>query len=535
MLDRARAALREGWLDALGAAAAVAFAIPSLGYPFGMDQPIHWYIGRRWLEGEMPYVSAISTKPPGVFAVHAASIALFGDLPSSVRVVDVIFVLFAALLIATFRARRRGAGGAVTDAAPRRPGELAAGCVAMAGLTYVFFDWNALGHPDLWQGVFVVLAAWILVRAPDGVVSPRRAFAVGAAACLAVTFKHVACIPGVALGAAVVALALHRRAPGDAVRGALAFTAGVATVLALVLLPFALTSTLDAFWEVMVELILRYAGAADAGVIDDPWSGPAHGLAAIAAGFGGAAAGVIAARVRRDRPRVAEGVLVLLVLLSSLASVLIQGRSQFSSYAYYWLSLVAPLGLGVAFGLRALAPRRPALQAALALALAAAAFLAAPAWIANRSHSYLAEWRDFVAVRRGAMTAEARSRTYVGHHVLLDNAARQARVADRVNALRRPGDTLCVSGFFGSIYQRTGLRCPSRFMHPPDVTEGALPEWSEAYARDLRERPPTFYVTPSRRAAVIADFERRGYRRHDVDPNPRVWFVILERRDGYSM
>ena len=180
MRARAREALRDGWLDALGALAAITFALPSLDYPFGMDQPIHWYIGRRWLEGEMPYVSGVSTKPPGVFLVHAASILAFGDRQASVRIVDLIFVLVAAALIATFRARRRTADGRVVDLHPRRPGEVAAACVVMAALVYVYFDWNALGHPDLWQGVFVLLTAWLIVRAPDGVVSPRRAFAAGA-------------------------------------------------------------------------------------------------------------------------------------------------------------------------------------------------------------------------------------------------------------------------------------------------------------------------------------------------------------------
>ena len=75
-------------LDALGVLATVLYALPSLGYPFGMDQPVHWYIGKRWLEGLMPYATGVDTKPPGVFAIHALSVLLLGDHQWSVRVVD---------------------------------------------------------------------------------------------------------------------------------------------------------------------------------------------------------------------------------------------------------------------------------------------------------------------------------------------------------------------------------------------------------------------------------------------------------------
>lgn len=520
MLERVR---RVG-LDALGVLAAVVYALPSLDYPFGMDQPIHWYIGRRWLEGELPYVSGISTKPPGAFAVHAASIALFGDHQRSVRLVDLFFVLLAGALIATFRTRRTRNGEA-RDATPRRPGEIGAACLAVAAIAYGFFDWNALGHPDLWQGVFSLMAAWVLVRAPDGVVGPRRALAAGALACVAVTFKHVACVSGVAFGAVVVVLALHRRAPRDAWIGALAFTGGVVLVLALVLLPFALTSTLPAFWEVMVDLILRYAAAgADADPVADAWPSLAHGLAAIVVPFAAACLGVLHAMRRADRPSVATGVIALLTMLCALGAVVVQGRSRLPSFLYYWLALVPTLGLGLAIGARMLAVDRPAISFAVIVALALVSFVTAPGWLSTQGHSYRAEWAAF------ATSAPARGEAYVGHHPALDNYPRQAAVAARIRARRRTGDTLCVYGYFGATYQLTGLRCPSRFVVPPEAMEGSLPAWRDEYARMWRDDPPTFVVTTSAREGLIEARVREGYRREDVLDGRRPHFVILERR-----
>ena len=211
----------------------------------------------------MPYVAGVSTKPPGVFLVHALSIVLFGDHMWSIRIVDLGFVLTAGVLIATFRARRRVTDGSVVGTPPRVRGEIGAACLAVSGVYFTFFDFNDTAHPELWQSFFMLAPAWLIVRAPNGVLSARRAFAAGLLACVAVTFKHVAAITGVFCGVAIVLLALRRLDWRSALRDAGVYTLGVALVLLLTIAPFWLTGTFDAFWEFMVDFILKYAAQAD--------------------------------------------------------------------------------------------------------------------------------------------------------------------------------------------------------------------------------------------------------------------------------
>ncbi|MCB9597550.1 MAG: hypothetical protein H6719_32830 [Sandaracinaceae bacterium] len=528
---RAAAAFaRRYLLDALGALGAVVYALPSLDYPFGMDQPLHWYIGRRWLEGELPYVSGISTKPPGVFAIHALSVLVMGDHQYAVRVVDLVFVLLAGLVIGTFRARRAGVSGA-EDAVPRRPGEIGAACLTVSALAYTFFDWNALGHPDLWQGVAMLGVGWVVVRAPGGVLTPRRAFVAGAVACLAVTLKHVAFVPGLAFGGVVVGLALRRRRPREALVAGAAFTGGVAAVLALVLLPFVFGGALDAFWEVMVELILSYADAgARAGSTPDAWLTYAHGLLPTLVGFGVALGGLAIARARSEPTEPAAGLAVVLTMTCAITSVVMQGRASLSSFEYHWLALIPALGLGIAYGLRQLAPRLVAIQLAVVLALGAAAFTAEPPWLTASIHSYRGEWAAYLDVERGELSEAERRAYYFGHQPLVDSYPRQARVARQLRSWARPGDTMCVDGYFGALHILTSMRCPHRFVVPPFAMEGALPRWTDEYERAMRDHPPTFFVTTRRRTETIAARESQGFVRRALHDGPRPAFVVLERR-----
>ena len=523
-------ALRRWWLDVVGVLAAVTYALPSLGYRFGMDQPLHWYIGRRWLDGEMPYVSGVSTKPPGAFFVHSLSILVFGDHQGAVRAVDLLFVLAAGALIATFRARRRKEDGTIVARHPRRPGEIGAACLAVGALAYTFFDWFALGHPDLWQGVFMLAAAWVVVRAPDGIVGWRRALAAGAVACVAVSFKHVAFVSGVAFGVVVVGAAITSRRWRDAAQDGLAYTAGVALVLGVVLLPFVVTGTFDVFWEVMVEFILAYAES-EIGRVASPHNWPTWevGLAPMLLALGTLLGG-LALRLRdRVWSDVLVGSSVLLVMLCGLLSIGLQDRMQNGSFAYHWLALVPALGLGLAWGLRQVAPRRGGVQLAVIAGLTLLALVAEPLWTTNPGHSYVAEWDTYLDVARGEVPEADRWRAYERADAPLDSYIRHQRVANRISAVARPGDTLCLDGYFGVIYQLTSMRCTSRFITPPYVMYAALPRWGSEYMRMWEVDPPTFFVTFSDRPQVFGPIEERGYELVHVLDGQEPHYVILER------
>lgn len=513
----------------VGVLAAIVYAVPSLYYPFGMDQSAHWYVGRRWLEGLMPYATAMDTKPPGVFAVHALSVLVLGNHQWGVRVVDLAFVLAAGALVATFRARVRD-GSRVVDATPRRPGELGAACLGASVLCYTFFDWSALGHSDLWQGVLMLAAGWVIVRAPDREVTPRRAFAAGAVAMLAVTLKQPAGVV-FAFGLVAVALPLLRRRMREAGRVGAAYAGGALAVLALTILPFAVTGTLGPLREAMVDLIVRYVEvSASHAPTDDAWPTWRHGLVPLLLGPAMALGGLAIARFDRDGPARFEGWMVMLVLACGIGCVLIQMRARLSSFSYHWLAAIPALALGVAYGLRRMTPRHGVPQLAAVVALGAMAFYAAPPWLPRFWHDYRTEWANRRAVWDGSLDPEVAAQTYHGHQTTLDAHLRQAAVARFIRARARPGDTLCLDGYFGAIHHETGLDCPSRLFIPPAALDGSPPAHFAEHERMFAEDPPTFYVTVSNRTSMIERRVAEGYALHDIMPALRMRLVILERR-----
>jgi hypothetical protein len=531
--DEAMGARSIRWLrrwawDVLGILATITYALPSLGYPFARDHPIHWYIGRRLLEGEMPYVSGISTKPPAVFVIHALSQLLFGDHMWSIRILDLAFVIANGVLIATFRPRRATSDGAL-DASPRQPGEIGAACVLVGMVHYTFFDFSDTGHPELWQAFFMLAPAWVLARAPNGVLGPRHAFLAGALACVAVLHKHPAVVSGVVVGIAIVVVALARGAFRRAAGTAALYTLGVAAVLGLTMLVFWVTGSFGAFWEVMVDFILDHYAPGDTPMDGAPsWLTYDHGLLAVVLAMVGWCAGAAVSSATRDRRERRLGLWIAVIVITTAVSVAIQRRALFShTFTYYFVVMTPFLALAMAWGLRRALPRRGGAQVATAIAVCAACLMYGPEGTHNAAWSYRAEWSGWIDVVRGVRRREELQAAYFNSP--LDAFVRQQRVADAILARKREGDTLCVDGFIPILYQLTDMRCPSRYF-VGEVAYAGPPTWRTEYETMLRERPPTLYVTFSDRPQRIHELERRGFVRHDVEDGGRPHYVILERR-----
>ncbi|NWG15034.1 MAG: glycosyltransferase family 39 protein, partial [Chloroflexi bacterium] len=67
-------------------------ALPVLTYPLGRDQGEFATIGRGLLEGRVPYRDLWNPKPPAVFYVYAAAMALFGRSVVALRLLDLLIV-----------------------------------------------------------------------------------------------------------------------------------------------------------------------------------------------------------------------------------------------------------------------------------------------------------------------------------------------------------------------------------------------------------------------------------------------------------
>ncbi len=516
--------IRRWWPDALGGLLAVIYAMPSLWYPFAKDHPIHWYIAQRLLEGELPYVSALSTKPPGVFVVLSAATVVLGDSMATVRIVDLVFLGLVGWLAVTFRMPR--ANGLVAPA--RSPGELGAAWVLAATFHYTFFDFSDTGHPELWQGTFMLASLWLLVRSPDRRVSPRRALAAGAVAMCAVTFKHVAFTTGVLAGGVILWWGLSRREAREPLRNAALFSGAVFATLGLVLLPWALSGAFDVLWESMVEFILRYArksgpmGIGRRGPI--PFLTYDHGLFATLAAAAALVAGLAVCRAQRNRHELRVGSLVLLSCLVALLSIAIQKRALYSFvWTYYFVTLVPFLVLAVSWGLRAQSIRRGLSHLAIAVSLMAAFFWYQPKGTHQADHTYLREHQSFWPYLIGRRSAEE-------HHAPhrdgpLEDFNRLSVVGAYINTRAQPGDTLCVDGWVMMLYQMTELRCPSRFLYGDGARR--TPEWRAEYRQMLQREPPTFFVTFGLRPRV-RQLMARGYTRHDIEFED-AWYTVLER------
>jgi hypothetical protein len=68
---RADPARADRFVGNLLLATAVAFALPSLAYPFGRDQALYHYVARGWFDhGLLPYRNIFDQKPPGIYLVY---------------------------------------------------------------------------------------------------------------------------------------------------------------------------------------------------------------------------------------------------------------------------------------------------------------------------------------------------------------------------------------------------------------------------------------------------------------------------------
>ncbi len=85
-------------------------ALPILTYPLGRDQAMYANIGRSILAGGTPYVDMWDIKPPPIYYIYAAGIAIFGTHWGALRAIDLATVPVGAIglyLIGLHLAQRR--------------------------------------------------------------------------------------------------------------------------------------------------------------------------------------------------------------------------------------------------------------------------------------------------------------------------------------------------------------------------------------------------------------------------------------------
>lgn len=502
---RALAAIRRHGPDLFGLALCAVYALPALSYPHGNDQALHWYVGQGLLRGELPYVDAISGKPIGMFLIHALASLLFGDGQSAIRLLEIPTLAACAWLLC----RLPG------DTGPGQPlprGHWGAASVLLFGCYYSFFDYWDTAHPELWEAMWVLLAA-VIARHTTGAL--RRPLLCGAVCAVAFMVKYPAAVIALPISMlcglrAMAAAEKSARARAWALlREAGLYLLGAGAIFALCILPFALTDTLPQMWEVLVTLLTRYAGQAKDAPPGPNWLLLKHGGALpITAGLALAVAVALGAR-RRARADLLDALLMLLLTAFAFASVVLQQRF----FPYHYVVAVPFIAGCVLMGLRAVfgggaTHARTFGPLLAALCLTAIAFYAAPRWCTARNHSYRAHTTAALAYRAGRLPRREFLRPFVGYN-FLDHYAVHERIGLAIRKRAEAGDSLCVRGFAPAIYQVSGLRCPSRHVMQP--FPAGLPRWELEFFGSVRRDRPRFLVTFEDRSGELRILRQLGY------------------------
>ena len=515
--NRLVAALGRNRADILLIIAAAAYSLPGIGYPFGRDQGLHFYVGREWLNGLVPYRDAFDNKPPGIYLIHALGIVILGARQWAIRVMELGAVLVTGLVAA--RAVRRDR--------PPVNGEAGIITLLFAGFYFTCFDYWDTAQVESWEGL-ALMASYAVAESELDV--RRRAVLSGLLAGAAFLFKLPAAVPGVVI-AGVLAVRAGTSSDGSPMRtifvSIVLYGCGFFSLIGACVAYFALRGGLGAMFDILYGFNTYCA-------VNSPiTTGTArewvryfwinHCGEWIWLAFGSWLAGTLLA-VRRRAWRIVRGALnAMLLCLSAAASVYIQQKF----YAYHWAVMVPFIILCLGYGIAECMRRLPRITLAAGIGILMYTFLAAPPWYSNTSVTYPIATVCFWEYASGNMARDVYLKQFTGvnQYDYHDMESLGNMVRDRA----QPGDRLQVRGFEPTIYAVSGLRSPSRFFIENPLKDPAMnyhrAAWRAEHERACWKNPPRFVVTFSNDTNDIAALLKRGYLKTGSEGR----FVLLER------
>ncbi len=492
------------------------FGLGSLTYPFGRDQGLYYYVAREWvLRGAIPYRDVLDHKTPGIYLVHALSVLLFGEQMWGIRLFDLACVVAVGVIAGSLSASR---GEFV------RPGVRGAAVLATSVLYFGYLDFWNTAQSELWYATFGIASVAAATRIRS---DARAALVAGVFGGCAVLMKPPAmCLVLVAF----VCLVLRAK---PALRAALRFGAGAATVPVLVLSYFGAKGALPAMFDIVVganSFYVKHERGAPAlgGIRDYHWFYfplvPALLLYLVYA--------VVRARRAGDRDSMARHLLATAVTGAAYAAVVMQGKY----YLLHWSVMIPAFAVIVANAARALAhaiERRGRLWAFapsfLALLGALYALALYPRWQAPRTW-----WSSTGHAWRWSMGEEPRE--VFTWHFQSPGAEFWFWTSERVGTWLRdhttPEDLVTVRGFQPEIYAVAKRHHGGRFFWTTFLTNPDRAYHREAWLREDRDaliaRPPKYVVALThipQGPDSVEFFEALGYRTATVIYE----FTIMER------
>ncbi len=438
------AAPRSRWtylLLALILLGTAALRVRLLGAPLERDEGEYAYAGQLFLQGVPPYQLAYNMKLPGIYAVYAGILAMFGETPQGIHL-GLLLANAGCTLLVFLLARRMFADATAL---------LAAGSFALLSLTRQIQGFTANAEP------FVLLPALggilLLLRAFD---RQRRSLLwtglsgilLGAAFVIKQHGILFALFAGLLLTAHLV-----RTKPVSRKR----FLATAALFAACAALPFALTCLIlflagvfDTFWFWTFEYAREYVGLAT-------WRGGLHFFTQRFSEIAGsalpfwAASGVGAAAlwIRRDPNKR----FLTALFLFSFAAVSI----GFYYRPHYFILLVPAAALLSAYGMDSLCRIiASSLNTPVRCAIFAGLFLAAAGFTVYQQRSYL--FFD---------TPNQIVRTVYGSMPFPESP----EIADFIRRNSGPADTIAVIGSEPQIYFYSGRRAATGYIYTYPLME----------------------------------------------------------------
>jgi 4-amino-4-deoxy-L-arabinose transferase-like glycosyltransferase len=318
-------------------------------------------MGADVAQGHLPFVHQFDLKPPLIFFLFGATIALFGKSLVAIRLLGASCVFIAANFV--FLAGRR-----ITSSWPALAGALV--CATLASAPF-----GQATSSELPAIAFLAAATWRLAREPLGL---RDAATGGVLIALAVLTRTNLALVAVVLGALLLAASFLRKSAVSP-RAWLAF-AGAGLVPPLILiLAYAAAGQLATLKLAMIDVPLAYSGQLGIAEVARQHAtqfyytaqaapllyAPPLLLALAGAGF------ALLRLVRRSHRSEAWPIVVLFAVAAAVTGSLLIGGA---AYPHYWLQLTPFIGLFAALGTSALARVMPPLgyaaAALTALALA---------------------------------------------------------------------------------------------------------------------------------------------------------------------
>ncbi len=497
---------------------ALLYSLPSLGYPLGRDQAAHFYMGREWLNGLVPFRDTYDQKPPGIYLIHALGIALFGAHQWVIRLLDLAGILGIGLLAA--KTVRRG----------WKPVRGEAGIIVLltAGFYYTCFDYWDTAQVETWEGLALLASYAAVERNP----LPWRAFVAGALAGVAFLFKFPAALLALAVGLGMIMRIAEIGADGLFKRiscSAALYSAGVLTVLGGCVAYFAAQGGFSDMVDILYGFNLYYAtqkptaaAVARQWIIDfwfkhsAPWVWTALVLWLSAVGHAMWCRSVVVMR---------GACMALLLFFSAIASVWLQQKF----YSYHWGITVPFMMLCAGYGVALFMRYFRRLTTTVVIIGMLFGFANAPPWYTNNTityHTVTVSFWNYLLGQQDRMTYLNQFQGGYGYYYQA-----QEMIGMLIRQRAQPGDQLMVRGFEPAIYAVSGLRSPSRFFIEIPFIDPFLrgyntTTWPAEHERACWTNPPRFVVAFARNRQDVNTILARGYKKICTVNE----FVIMEKR-----